>query len=49
MDAKVNRGEIYLKLGVMGIPSTVLDELSDNALLELFNAINRAMGDYLGN
>jgi hypothetical protein len=49
MDAKVSRQEIYRKLGVMGIPSTVLDELSDNALLELFNAINRAMGDYLGN
>jgi hypothetical protein len=49
METKVNRGEIYRKVGVMGILSTVLDELSDNALLELFTVINRTMGDYLGN
>jgi hypothetical protein len=45
MDAKVNRKEIYQQLGLMGIPSTVLDELTDDSLQQLYDAINRAKGD----
>ena len=45
MDAKLDRKEIYQQLGLMGIPSAVLDELTDDSLQQLYDAINRAKGD----